>query len=116
MATLPRISLASLTSRQVIGAGSFGEVCLSWWEGGHVNVAVKANGVKCANKDAIDNERKLLELLLRHPHRNIMVVYGIVTDALDGNVRLVMAYCHGGGLDGYLKTARESGEVLMELK
>ena len=76
-----------------------------------MDVAVKANGVSCMNVAAIDNERKLLELLLQHPHRNILVVYGIVIDAPDGNVRLVMAYCSGGGLDGYLSTIRESGEV-----
>ena len=95
----------------MIGAGSFGEVCLSWWEGGHVDVAVKANGVSCLNAAAIDNERQLLELLLQHPHKNILVVYGIVMDAPDGNVRLVMAHCPGGGLDGYLNTVRESREV-----
>ena len=108
---LPQIPLATLEARRVIGAGSFGEVCLSWWEGGHMDVAVKANGVSCMNTAAIDNERRLLELLLQHPHRNILVVYGIVTDAPDGNVRLVMAYCHGGGLDVYLNTTRKAGEV-----
>ena len=111
VATLPRIPLAALEDHQVVGAGSFGEVCLSWWEGGHMDVAVKANGVSCMNVAAIDNERKLLELLLQHPHRNILVVYGIVTDAPDGKVRLVMAYCHGGSLDSYLNTVRQSGEV-----
>ena len=110
-ALLPQISLASLAKRRVLGAGSFGEVYLSWWEGGHVEVAVKANGVSCINTAAIDNERKLLELLLRHPHKNILVVYGIVTDAPDDTVRLVMAYCAGGSLDGYLTLLRESGQV-----
>ena len=76
-----------------------------------MEVAVKANGVSCVNSSAIDNERRLLELLARHPHRNILVVYGIVTDAPDGHVRLVMAYCSGGGLDSYLANIRESGEV-----
>ena len=111
MAALPRIALSSLEKRRVIGAGSFGEVCLSWWEGGQMYVAVKANGVSCMNVTAIDNERKLLELLLQRPHWNILVVYGIVTDAPDGNVRLVMAHCPGGGLDGYLNAARKSAEV-----
>ena len=110
-ASLPRVPNATLERRRVIGTGSFGEVCLSWWEGGHMDVAVKANGVSCLNTAAIDNERKLLELLLQHPHRNILVVYGIVTDAPDGSVRLVMAHCHGGSLDTFLSTMRESGEV-----
>ena len=110
-ATLPRIPLSSLEKRRVIGQGAFGEVCLSWWEGGHTDVAVKANGVSCANVAAIDNERRLLELLLQRPHRNILVVYGIVTDAPEGNVRLVMSYCPGGGLDGFLNAVRESDEV-----
>ena len=76
-----------------------------------MDVAVKANGVSCMNVAAIDNERKLLELLFQHPHRNILVVYGIVTDAPDGKVRLVMAHCHSGSLDAYPSTVRESGEV-----
>ena len=76
-----------------------------------MEVAVKGNGVSCINTAAIDNERKLLELLLQHPHRNILVVYGIVTDAPDGRVRLVMAHCAGGGLDSYLGQLRESGKV-----
>ena len=77
-----------------------------------MEVAVKANGVQCINTLAIDNERTLLELLLRHPHKNLLVVYGIVTDAPDGSVRLVMAYCAGGSLDSYLSNIRELGEVL----
>ena len=77
-----------------------------------MDVAVKANGVSCMNIDAIDNERKLLELLLRHPHKNILVVYGIVADAPDGTVRLVMAHCPGGSLDGFLNSFRGSDEVL----
>ena len=80
-----------------------------------MEVAVKVNGVKCANTAAIDNERKLLELLLCHPHKNILVVYGIVTDAPDGSVRLVMAYCPGGSLDSYLCHIRDAGEVGCEV-
>ena len=111
---LPRIASTTLHVRRVLGKGSFGEVCLAWWEGGLVEVAVKANGVQCANITAIDNERKLLELLLQHPHRNILVVYGIVTDAPDdGGERLVMAYCPHGSLDVYLEleVTRTTGEV-----
>ena len=103
--------MATLTKRRVLGVGAFGEVCLSWWQGGHVEVAVKSNGIDCVNTAAIDNERELLELLLQHPHRNILVVYGIVTDASDAVVRLVMAYCAGGSLDGYLFALRESSSV-----
>ena len=72
---------------------------------------MKSNGVDCVNAAGIDNERELLELLLQHPHRNILVVYGIVTDASDEVVRLVMAYCAGGSLDAYLTSLRESGSV-----
>ena len=109
--SLPRVPMATLEKRRVLGAGAFGEVCLSWWEGGHMEVAVKANGIDCINTAAIDNERRLLETLLQHPHKNILVVYGIVTDAPDGAVRLVMAYCPGGSLDGYLRGVRESDGV-----
>ena len=74
----------------MIGAGSFGEVTLSWWEGGHMNVAVKANGVRCTN---------------------ILTVHGIVTDAPDGNVRIVMEYCEYGSLDKHLESIGKASEV-----
>ena len=103
--------MSTLEKRGVLGAGAFGEVCLSWWDGGHMEVAVKSNGIHCVNSAAIDNERELLELLLQHPHRNILVVYGIATDPSDDVVRLVMAHCSGGSLDAYLTALRESGSV-----
>ena len=80
-----------------------------------MDVAVKANGVSCMNATAIDNERELLEILFRHPHGNILVVYGIITDAPDGSVRLVMAYCAGGSLDAHLNNIRDAGEVCRAL-
>ena len=95
----------------MLGKGSFGEVHLAYWVDGHCEAAVKANGVDCANAAAIDNEQRLLEVLLRRPHRNILVVYGICVDAPDGAVRLVMAYCPGGSLDEYLATFQAPGPV-----
>ena len=115
-AALPEIASASLQFKRVLGAGSFGEVKLCRWSGGHADVAVKANGVLCANTAAIDNERQLLELLLQHPHRNILVVYGICTDAADGKVRLVMAHCVGGSLDKYLRAVRAAGQVRQRVR
>ena len=104
---LPPIAAASQRPQRIIGTGSSGEVVLSWWAGGPIDVAVKANGVQCKNAAAIDNEAALLERLLLRPHKHILVVYGIVTDAPDGGVRLVMAHCAGGSLDGYLNRARQ---------
>ena len=74
-------------------------------------MAVKASGFRTANAAAADNEQKLLELLHRRPHANILVMYGIVTDASDDSARLVMQYCSGGSLDVYLSAIRESGQV-----
>ena len=108
---VPYISQKSLSKRRVLGAGFFGEVCLSWWEDGRKEVAVKANGEKSLNAAAIDNERKLLELLVKYPHDNILKLYGIVTDGEDGDVRLVMEYCAGGSLEEYLRLIRDSGQV-----
>ena len=104
--------MSSLDVKRVIGKGAFGEVQLAWWSGGHVEVAVKANGEVCANTAAIEQEKALLDLLLRHPHANIIVVYGICLDAADGAVRLVMKYCEGGSLDAHLIQLRSSGKVL----
>jgi hypothetical protein len=79
-------------------------VSLAWWEGGQTDVAVKSNGVDCADSAAIDNERQLLEVLLSKPHKNVVTVYGICTDAPDGGVRLVMDYCACGSLDSMLRS------------
>jgi hypothetical protein len=103
-ATLRCIPFASLYPRGTLGRGSFGDVTLAWWEGGHTEVAVKANGVDCANAAAIDNERRLFEVLLLKPHRNIVTVFGICADAPDGGVRLVMNYSAFGSLDGMLRS------------
>ncbi len=90
--------------RAALGSGSFGEVRLAWWSGGHCDVAVKANGIACANTEAIRNETALLEVLLTKPHRNVITVYGVCTDAPDGAARLVMAYCACGSLELYLRS------------
>ena len=108
---LPLIPLSDLDIKKELGKGSFGEVQLAWWASRGKDVAVKANGIHCASTDAIDNETRLLEVLMRYPHRNVVKVLGVCIDAPDGNVRLVMEYCSGGSLDSYLSRVRESGMV-----
>jgi serine/threonine protein kinase len=84
----------------------------AWWSGGQVVVAVKANGVACADTAAIDNELRLLALLQRFPHRNVIRMFGVCRDAPAGQgVLVVMEYCGGGSLDGYLRRVRGRGEV-----
>ncbi len=85
-----------------LGAGAFGEVYLALWRG-DTRVAVKANGVRCADGSAIHRERRLLETLARHPHNNIVTVYGMCEDAIDGELRIVMQYCELGNLEDYLR-------------
>jgi hypothetical protein len=59
---------------------------------------------------AIDNERRLYELLSANQHDHILPVYGICTDAPDGKVRLVMKYSAKGSLSDYLTgTAKPGG-------
>ncbi len=70
------------------------------WRG--VAVAVKLNGTNSTDTAAIDNERRLYELLLANPHENIVPVYGICTDGPGDQVRLVMKYCEKGSLDNFL--------------
>ncbi len=96
--TLPTVPITALDRRKLLGRGSFGEVYQAWWVGGHCLVAVKANGVRCADTTAIENERRLLEVLLHHPHDNILPVFAICLDAPDGGVRLVLKYCAGAVL------------------
>ena len=105
--------MMSLTMQRVVGVGSFGEVQLAWWSDWKLEVAVKANGLTCANVSAIANEERLLEVLRWHPHKNVLNVHGIITDAYDGNVRLVLQYCRGGSLDKYLVELRNSGQVMI---
>jgi serine/threonine protein kinase len=74
------------------------------WAAAGVMVAVKRNGTECVDEAAIDNERRLYELLKDRPHAHILHVHGICTDAPDGKFRLVMEYCEEGSLDGLLAT------------
>ena len=102
-----------LTPRRPLGAGAFGDVALMYWTARGLRVAVKCNGTTCVDGAAIDNERRLYELLLINPHDHILPVYGICTDAPDGRVRLVMKYCEKGSLDSYLvETARREVRVV----
>jgi serine/threonine protein kinase len=101
---------AALVHLRNLGKGAFGDVAFMDWSAHGLTVAVKCNGTECANSAAIENERRLYELLLRHPHDNILPVYGICTEAPDGKVRLVMRYCEKGSLDSYL-TKRAKPEV-----
>ncbi len=91
-----------LTHPRFLGKGAFGDVDLAEYVERGLTVVVKCNGTTCADAAAIDNERRLYDKLLLHPHENILTVYGICTDALDGKVRLVMRFCEKGSLDDFL--------------
>ena len=104
--TLPPVSITDLEHKSALGKGSFGEVSLCFWRRGQLDVAVKANGWECINAEAIDNESKLLAVLIQYPHNNVVTVYGIVNDHPDRRVRLVMKYCASGSLDAYLGRLR----------
>ena len=93
---------AHLTHPRRLGKGAFGDVDLAEYLERGLTVAVKCNGTACADAAAIDNERRLYDKLLLHPHDNILPVYGICTDAPDGKVRLIMKFCEKGSLDAYL--------------
>ena len=93
---------AHLTHLRRLGKGAFGDVDLAEYAERGLTVAVKCNGTNSADVAAIDNEWRLYDKLLLHPHDNILPVYGICTDALDGKVRLVMKYCEKGSLDNFL--------------
>ncbi len=104
---LPLVPWTALAHLRNLGSGAFGEVALMDWSARGLTVAVKCNGTDCVDGAAIDNERRLYELLLTNPHDHILPVYGICTDAPDGKVRLVMKYSAKGSLSDYLAgTAR----------
>ncbi len=103
---LPRVPWTDLALRRHLGKGAFGDVALMAWASRGLSVAVKCNGVSCKDGAAIDNERRLYELLLTNPHGNILPVYAICIDAPDGKVRLVMRFCEKGSLDSFLEEAR----------
>jgi serine/threonine protein kinase len=88
------------------------------WLAKGIMVAVKRNGTNCVDAAAIDNERRLYELLLLNPHDHILPVYGICTDAPDGKVRLVMKFCERGSLDVLLRNHARPlvGVVLLSIK
>ncbi len=117
---LPLVPWAALAFRRHLGEGAFGDVGLMAWSARGLTVAVKCNGTICVNTAAIDNERRLYELLKDNPHENIVPVYAICTDATDKKVRLVMRFCEKGSLDSYLlgtarhEVGRELSLVLLE--
>jgi hypothetical protein len=105
-ARLPLIPHAELAAgTRPGGRGAFGELEFMEWAAKGIMVAVKRNGTACADTAAIENERRLYELLKDHPHDHILPLYGICTDAPDGCVRLVMKYCEKGSLEGFLASA-----------
>ncbi len=109
---LPLVPWTALAHLRKLGAGAFGDVSLMDWSARGLTVAVKCNGTDCIDGAAIDNERRLYELLLTNPHDNILPVYGICTDAPDGMVRLLMKYSAKGSLSDYLaRTAKPGPEV-----
>jgi hypothetical protein len=99
---LPLVPWTALAHLRNLGSGAFGDVALMDWSACGLTVAVKCNGTDCVDGAAIDNERRLYELLSANQHDNILPVYGICTDAPDGKVRLVMKYSANGSLDKYL--------------
>ena len=99
---LPLVPWTALAHLRNLGKGAFGDVALMDWSARGLTVAVKCNGTDCVDGAAIDNERRLYELLLTNPHDHILPVYGICTDAPDGKVRLVMKYSAKGSLSHYL--------------
>ncbi len=102
---LPLVPWTALALLRSLGSGAFRDVALMGWSARGLTVAVKCNkcnGTDCVDGAAIDNERRLYELLLYNPHDNILPVYGICTDAPDGKVRLVMKYSAKGSLSDYL--------------
>ena len=99
---LPLVPWTALAHLRNLGKGAFGDVALMDWSARGLTVAVKCNGTDCVDGAAIDNERRLYELLKDNQHDHILPVYGICTDAPDGKVRLVMKYSAKGSLDKYL--------------
>jgi serine/threonine protein kinase len=108
----------ALAHQRILGSGTFGDVALMDWSTRWLTVAVKCNGTDGADDAAVDNERRLFELLKDIPHDNILPVYGICTDAPDGKVRLVMRFCEKGSLDSYLvgTARREVGGDKLQLE
>ena len=107
-ATPPVIPTTALVHVCKIGEGAFGEVFKAEWNGSVV--AVKGNGIDCADESAILRERQMLEVLFRNPHPNVLAVYGVclASESREGfgaltGMRLVTGYCAGGDLEGFLK-------------
>jgi hypothetical protein len=107
---LPLIHFKDLVPVRALGVGSFGSVDHCVWGGG-TDVAVKANGIACADAAAIDRERGMYERLLVHPHPNIVQVFGLCVDAPDGKMRLVMRLCAKGSLYALLVASQKQVRV-----
>ena len=85
---------------EAVGSGSLGLVWrvpleLLPWDVDCKVVAVKVNGVKCADRKAMTSELSQLELLTSSPHDHVIRVLGVCSDAPDGWLRVVMPFYPG---------------------
>jgi hypothetical protein len=83
-----------------LGSGSFGTV----WKATKLGTpyAVKMTLTNVTDKDSLERERRVCAQLRAKPHRNVVQVFGVCTDAPDGKLRLVLDFCELGALDEYL--------------
>lgn len=77
-----------------ISRGSFGIVRRGTKDG--TSYAVKVQAIDCADPAAVENERGVLSRVFHKPHPNVVQVFGTISDAPDGHLRLVLKLCDGG--------------------
>lgn len=125
LSKVPRIPTAELTRGRLLGAGTFGDVCLATWRsathpvalaaGGELEVAVKTLFAVARQETQVNELCKEATLLCAARHENVVALYGLSVGA-DASLALVMEFADGGSLFGLLngrrRAAREHAAAL----
>jgi len=87
-----------------IGAGSFATVYSGRRVSDDMPIAIKAVEVRKLNKKLTANLQLEIQILMEHSHDNIVKLHAVEKPANDvQHVYLVMEFCQGGDLAGFLK-------------
>lgn len=86
-----------------IGSGSFATVYSGRFKSNGSPVAVKAVEMRKLNKKLQQNLQVEISIMQEHRHPNLVKLHAVERGAGDQHVYLVMEFCSGGDLAGFLK-------------
>ncbi|KAJ3309674.1 hypothetical protein HDV04_005863 [Boothiomyces sp. JEL0838] len=100
---VPKIKLAELNLKELIGEGGFGQVYLAEWGG--QEVAVKKLSMKTLTKTQLQDFYRECKIMCNLRNSNTVLLQGIVEEK--DTYMLVMEYMEGGSLRDLLHSSKE---------